>query len=283
MNECKFFHTPGDGNFYLINCSKILYDSDDNDDNGTYDHGFFYKYLTAKYHITCKLYSHSLIENILNKEVFGMNITINDLQQKESLTINQKLSLQEGLERILPSHFLQYHVPDSITVQTTDNGLSLQNINGVGDNQQQQILQYHRETSTCYNANTNSFHENNMNNVSTTQVIPMMDINQNYINDNDLSCNNDINIVHQGFVNPPQQVDLPEFSHHNIPEKEIIHPLQDNIVHAFSTMDINRDYNNTGLSNDNYISQRGVIGIENYHNVTYRVNSQDFSIENNFK
>lgn len=293
MNKCKFFHTPGDGSFYLVNCIKILHDSDDNDDNGIYDHNFFYKNLTVKYHITCKLYSHSLIENILNKEVFGMDININYAQQRESLSLNQKFCLQEGLERILSSHFSQYHTPD-ITAQETDyqnnlnNGLSLQDINGAGDHQQQ-VLQHHRETDPCYNANTNSFHENDMNNVVTRQVISTMDTNQDYINNvDDSSCNNHINIIHQGvnynhIVNPSQQVDLTDFSHHNIPEKEMRHPLHENGNNiTFSTMDINQDYNNGTLPNDNYISHQGVIRIESYHSFTPRVNSQDF-FDNNFK
>jgi hypothetical protein len=275
MDGCKFFHTPGDGNFYLINCKKILHDSNDNIDDGIYDHWFFYKNLSAKYFITCKLYSHSLIESILNKEVFGMDTNINDSQQKESLSLNQKFCLQEGLERILPSHFLQYHTPDSITTDNQIlNGLSPQDINGTGDHQQQQVL---LEMNSCYNENTNSFHENNMNNVVTTQVVPMMDTDQDYINDDNLSCDNHINVVHRGvnYIVNPQQVDLTDFSHHNIPEKEMRNPLHgngDNITHAFSTMNINQDYNNGGLPNDNY--QR-VIEIESYH-VTHQVSNQNF-------
>src|SRR5436190_21067386 len=105
--ECRFFHyTSVDYNFYHVTCKIILQGSVSLDDYD-YDHGFFYQCLNnsaANYYVTCKLFSHPLIVNLLNRKIYGMDIEINNFKQKESLSLNQKLNLEQELKQILHFH-----------------------------------------------------------------------------------------------------------------------------------------------------------------------------------
>src|SRR4051794_24672912 len=117
--EFKFFYrTPNDNNFYHVTCRMFLQDyletsdsvSWDDDDNNDYE--FFFQSLNDSgkiFHITCKLLSHSLILNILNKEIYGMEFDVNDLKRRYFLTLHQKLSLERNLKQILPLYF---SIPD---------------------------------------------------------------------------------------------------------------------------------------------------------------------------
>ncbi|PKY46916.1 hypothetical protein RhiirA4_521113 [Rhizophagus irregularis] len=109
MNECKFFHyATNDDKFYHITCQIILQGSVSSDDHN-YDHGFFYNInSTTNYYVTCKILPHSLIVNILNKKIYGIDISMNNLGREESLSLNQKLDLEQDLKQILPSH-LTHH------------------------------------------------------------------------------------------------------------------------------------------------------------------------------
>jgi hypothetical protein len=95
ISYLKFYHLI-DGNFYLVKC-KILQDASfDDDDN--YNHDFFYKHpinSSVRYHVTCKLLPHSLIENMLNDEIDEMNYDI------EVLSPTQKFNLQQSLSQKL--------------------------------------------------------------------------------------------------------------------------------------------------------------------------------------
>ena len=110
MNEFRFFHyTRNDCNFYLITCQIILENSIFSDEHD-YDHGFFYQYsndlATNHYYIIkCKLYSHPSIVNILNREIYGIDLDVNKFKRNESMSLNQKLNL----EQVLPSFFMQSH------------------------------------------------------------------------------------------------------------------------------------------------------------------------------
>ncbi|CAB4473279.1 uncharacterized protein OCT59_028161 [Rhizophagus irregularis] len=89
LNYLKFYYfSPNDVNFYLVICKIILQDSFN--DHNHYDHEFFYQhpsYPTIRYHVSCKLLSYSLVENILNNEMCGINF------DTELLSLDQKNSI----------------------------------------------------------------------------------------------------------------------------------------------------------------------------------------------
>ena len=97
--EFKLFHqTPNDDNLYHITCKMILHDkSEDLNsvslDDSNYDYDFFLQssndssHSTPRHHVTCKLLSSTLIVNILNKKVYGMDFDANDLKHKYSSEI----------------------------------------------------------------------------------------------------------------------------------------------------------------------------------------------------
>ncbi|GES85877.1 hypothetical protein GLOIN_2v1836766 [Rhizophagus clarus] len=68
-----------------------------------YDYDFFYENLDGSYYITCKLLQPSLIIDILNKEIYGIDFNVNDLKHKHTLTLNQKLNLELSIKQTLPS------------------------------------------------------------------------------------------------------------------------------------------------------------------------------------
>ena len=112
LDELRLFYQPqNDDNFYHI-CKMILQDFISLDDN--YEHGFFYQCAAVNYYVTCKLFSHSLIVNILNKEIYGMDIDIN-LRSKELISLHRKLNLEQNLKQILPFYLLQHQIPESET------------------------------------------------------------------------------------------------------------------------------------------------------------------------
>ena len=61
------------------------------------------------FHVTCKLLSHSLVVDILNKELYGIDFDINDLERRYSLTLPQKISLKQGLEQTLLIFFSVFY------------------------------------------------------------------------------------------------------------------------------------------------------------------------------
>ncbi|CAB4493192.1 unnamed protein product [Rhizophagus irregularis] len=91
-----FYQAPNDNRFYHITCKILLQDY-----IYDYDYEFFYK---QKYHVTCKSLSHTLIINILNKEIYGRDFDVNDLRRNYALTTSQKLNLELNLKQVLPSY-----------------------------------------------------------------------------------------------------------------------------------------------------------------------------------
>ncbi|CAG8691739.1 17881_t:CDS:1, partial [Funneliformis caledonium] len=91
----------------------ILPDTIISDDN---DHHFFYQCFETNYYVTCKLYPSSLIISILNKELYGINIDLNNLKDfignKSSISLTQKLYLENNLRNILPLHLSKHPIPD---------------------------------------------------------------------------------------------------------------------------------------------------------------------------
>ncbi|CAB5196514.1 unnamed protein product [Rhizophagus irregularis] len=219
MNECKFFHyTPENNNFYHITCQIILRGSvlDDHD----YDHGFFYHGSTINYYVKCKLFSHPLIIKVLNKEIYGMDIDMNNFERKKELPLDQKLILERDLKQILPFYLMQNHIPKS-EVMRMDSNI---NMNQMNDNQnnfgngnrfyQNDVVDYtynvtqprqqidfnnispKREMRPGFNRNSNSLYRNIGNNIMAT---PM--------NDNQNNANEVGSYIHNA-IHPQQQVDF---------------------------------------------------------------------------
>src|SRR4051794_23247101 len=69
-----FYQPPNDNNFYHVTCKMILQENLKDD----YD----YMFSNSRYYVTCKLLSHSLIIDILNKEIYGRDFDIDDLKRK---------------------------------------------------------------------------------------------------------------------------------------------------------------------------------------------------------
>lgn len=105
QNFGLFYQPLDDNNIYHINCKmflqpqnpEIIFLSEDD-----YDYEFFYQNSNANYHVTCKLLSHPLIINILNKEIYGIDFDVNELKRKYTLTLDQKLNLELNLKNFLP-------------------------------------------------------------------------------------------------------------------------------------------------------------------------------------
>ncbi|PKY34043.1 hypothetical protein RhiirB3_453424 [Rhizophagus irregularis] len=125
LNYLKFYYfSPNDVNFYLVICKIILQDSFN--DHNHYDHEFFYQhpsYPTIRYHVSCKLLSYSLVENILNNEMCGINfdtelLSTNDVGNNEMIT--QTVSSMAGNQNYNDSDFSSN---EHITHQDT-NGLA---------------------------------------------------------------------------------------------------------------------------------------------------------------
>jgi hypothetical protein len=120
-NELRlFYQTPYEDNIYHVTCKMILQDSenlDSMDDN--YDYEFISDDFEMNFHVTCKLLPCSLIVNILNKEIYGINFDVSELKHKYLLTLHQKLNLEQNLKKILPSYF-QHPIADNETILSSD-------------------------------------------------------------------------------------------------------------------------------------------------------------------
>ncbi|CAB5368915.1 unnamed protein product [Rhizophagus irregularis] len=296
MNECKFFHyAPNYDRFYHITCQTIL-QGFDSFDNYNYDHGFFYNINpTANYYVTCKILPHSLITNLLNKKIYGIDIDINNLERKELLSLNQRLNLEQDLERILPFHLKQYHTTNKeIRMNSSYEHDNTQTIS-ITDNQTNFDNNFPQQTRAGYftnnvinpqqiperlrcKGNTDSFCENIGNNVMTTQAVSITDSQNNGFLQpiNPLSSSTSSvprNRVTYNVTNSQQQIDF-----NNIPQqitdREMrsnyygnLNSFHGNIVHntpvtqSVLTTDINQNYGNyiqdvNGARNFAYIQQQ---------------------------
>ncbi|GET00486.1 hypothetical protein GLOIN_2v1549999 [Rhizophagus clarus] len=95
-----FYQPQNDNNIYHITVQNYPWEVN-------YDYDFNYK----GYHVACKLLSHPLIVNMLNKEIYGRDFEVNDLKRKNTLTWEQKLNLEVNLKQDLP--FLQDQILNS--------------------------------------------------------------------------------------------------------------------------------------------------------------------------
>jgi hypothetical protein len=113
INERKFFHyAPKYDKIYHITC-QIMQQGSVSLDDCDYDHGFFYNINpTVNYYVKCKILSRSLIVNILNKKIYGIDNGTNNLERKELLSLNQKMDLEQDLKQVLPFHLTQNHISE---------------------------------------------------------------------------------------------------------------------------------------------------------------------------
>src|SRR3954453_9800138 len=197
-NECKFFRKLVNGKFCHITCRAISQDNASLDDHNYehYEHVFFYQGI---YFVTCELLSPSLIVNILNRKVYGMDLDVNNLKQKESLSLIQKLSLEQDLKQVLP-FYLEINGMNSFHGHEHSMANShLLNQNGVGSytgythnvTHPQQQFDFTQHI-TNISAGSNSFH--NM----TTRAVSMTDAQTDFNN----------GLIHQngvGGIAYPQQ------------------------------------------------------------------------------
>ncbi|CAB5094589.1 hypothetical protein RhiirA5_504264 [Rhizophagus irregularis] len=115
---------------YFIVCKKILLSHptsyhDDNYVNYDYDYEFIIKSSddpTIVFHVTCKVIPNplSLIFNLL----CGFDSDVTELKRRYLLTLHQKLSLEQDLERILPTYFPQHPISDSETTLDSNENLN---------------------------------------------------------------------------------------------------------------------------------------------------------------
>src|SRR5204862_53581 len=108
LNEFKpFYHLPeDDDNFYHITCKMVLQSHPQ-----TCDDDYDFEFFSQNHYVKCKLLSHCLVVNILNKEIYGVDFDANDLKHKYPLTMQQKFNLDLNLKQILfpRDQILTYH------------------------------------------------------------------------------------------------------------------------------------------------------------------------------
>ncbi|EXX56331.1 hypothetical protein RirG_217130 [Rhizophagus irregularis DAOM 197198w] len=99
-----------------------------NDHSNHYDHEFFYQHPSNPsigYHVTCKLLSYPLVENILNNEVCGMNF------DTKPLSLDQKFNLEHNLKQKL----FYRMICDRNTNDVGNNEMITQTVSSMADNQ----------------------------------------------------------------------------------------------------------------------------------------------------
>ncbi|GBC10498.1 hypothetical protein RclHR1_09690003 [Rhizophagus clarus] len=99
-----FYNPPGDYQIYHIICELTRENIDSHS-----DHIFYYN-LNDKmfYQITCRLISHSLIVQFLNKKIYGIEFRQSEEPQQEFLTFSnlQKDNLEFHLKELLSNHLM---------------------------------------------------------------------------------------------------------------------------------------------------------------------------------
>ncbi|CAB5206798.1 hypothetical protein RhiirA5_423928 [Rhizophagus irregularis] len=182
MQSMGFFHyIPYDDCFYHITYQIVPRDTVFSDDHC--DHGFFYYDSEINYYIKCKLISHPWIVSVLNRELYGIYSESINLEQKNPLSLNQKLNLEQVLKQFLPSYFMKNHIIER-RMKTSSN----KNMNSMTDNHNNSGNQdrFYQNRALNYNYNVthqqpDSFHGNIGNNVMVSSPTSMPD-NQNNIN-----------------------------------------------------------------------------------------------------
>ncbi|CAB4374913.1 uncharacterized protein OCT59_010578 [Rhizophagus irregularis] len=129
---CKlFYQPPNDINIYHVTCEMVFQSENSvSCDDDIFDYEFFYQ----NYHVKCKLLSHYLVVNMLNKEIYNRDFDANELRHRYSLTSYQKLNLELNLREILP---LYLYIPNGSLHGNTEGNVTPNQIysdNNVPDN-----------------------------------------------------------------------------------------------------------------------------------------------------
>ncbi|RIA96712.1 hypothetical protein C1645_815026 [Glomus cerebriforme] len=148
LSEFGLFHQPpNDNNIYHVTLQQI---SENVVLEDFYDYEFFYQNSNTIYYVKCKLLSHSLIVNLLNKEIYGEDFDKNDLRCKYILTLDQKLNLESSLKEALP--FVQDQILKSdLRIEASDMNINSSDstqamtINSIQNYQPTQRLFYYQQ------------------------------------------------------------------------------------------------------------------------------------------
>ncbi|RGB30920.1 hypothetical protein C1646_764700 [Rhizophagus diaphanus] len=232
---CEFFHYYD--KFFHITC-KIISQGSDFFDDRNYDHGFFYNINhTENYFITCKIQTHSLIVNELNKTKYGLNIDINNSERKEGLSLFQKLNLEKDLVRVLPSYLTQHHTSNREIRMYPDRNLNspyghnTQTIS-IGDSQTNFDNSFPKQNGVeYYTNNVTSSQQGNLNSIS--QQIPKRPGNNGNANSFCGNIGNNVSITNSqgnGFLQP-----INPFSTSAVPLNRVIH----NVTNSQQQIDFN--------------------------------------------
>ncbi|CAI2175860.1 7408_t:CDS:2 [Funneliformis geosporum] len=180
-----------------IEGAKVVPDSFTSEE---YDHQFFYQFYGENFSVSCVIYSLSLTASILNKEMFGLDINVNNMDNSDNsrrnklpLSLHHKLQLENSLKQVLPSYLSKNQIFKSEMRSNSDgimnDIISYQDVNVHVHHPHQQVdfnnNQHHQQFFQHYvsNIETSSSHGDIEDNISMAR-----DINQNY-NDIGLSSN----------------------------------------------------------------------------------------------
>ncbi|GBB83830.1 hypothetical protein RclHR1_01050004 [Rhizophagus clarus] len=214
-------------------------------------HSFIMTLITLNY-VKCKLYSHFFIVNILNEEIYGNDIGINNLEIIKPLSLEQKLNLEQGLKQILPHYFMQNHIPKkeintnsdrnmnslrgNITSQVilmADNRNNFDNQNRfyqneVGNyNHPQQPINFNSTLPKREIRNRNTDMNVGNNAISVSRTVLMTDSQSNN-NDDDFHHQNRVGVYINNVICPPQQEIRLDNRNMNLTHENIEDDVQNN-------------------------------------------------------
>ena len=86
------------------------------------------KFISKRF--TCKLLSYPTLENILNKEIYGIDFDVNGVICKYLLSLHQKFNLEQSLKQVLPLYFSQHSVSHSVLDSETRSYPTVDNQDG---------------------------------------------------------------------------------------------------------------------------------------------------------
>ncbi|RIA90167.1 hypothetical protein C1645_823730 [Glomus cerebriforme] len=112
-------------NHYYHVCYKLVQENNP-ENHDDYDYEFFYTQNDPEliYHIKCKLFSTTTIVRILNKKIYDLDFDMNELKHKYSLTLHQKLNLDQNLRQSLPHYLRNSSNENSLIINQNHNFLN---------------------------------------------------------------------------------------------------------------------------------------------------------------
>ncbi|GBB93627.1 hypothetical protein RclHR1_02200008 [Rhizophagus clarus] len=130
--EFSLFHRQeNDNNIYHVTCRKFVQDHLQGSENSffvdDYDYEFFLESLddtATMFHVACKLLPNSLVLNMLNKEIYGIDFDVNEMRHRYLLTLHQKLNLERELKQILPLYLFQHLITNNEEILDSNENLN---------------------------------------------------------------------------------------------------------------------------------------------------------------